>query len=118
MKSYKVEQKIIGMKVPYLAMETKGEKVDDDFGFLEDRMVFQLALRGRAPLHIKRCLRAHVDSEETELALICKCVFIGRAKAMKLYKAQLLREVENLPDRLTTGQINEIFNMKEVPANR
>lgn len=117
MKTYKVTYHAIGKKVPYLAMQTDSDLVAGDYAALEDDLVFQLALKGKAPVKIDRALKCSVHLNETQIALKCRAVFIGRNKAMKLYKSQLIREVQNLPDKLTTEQIHDIFDMKDVPTN-
>ena len=115
MKTYKVKHNLIGVKLPFIVTRTTDEKAENDYGSLEDTLVFELAMKGLAPLKIERALRCSLTGGTTEIALKCKSVYIGRSRAMRLYKTQLIMDVDNLPNELTTEQIAQIFDMQPIP---
>lgn len=119
MKTYKIQHQRIGAKVPFVVTKVDDEKAENDYGMLEDTLLFELAMKGIAPLKIQRCLLASLSEGTTQIALKCQSVYIGRSRAMRLYKAKIVLEVENLPsDHLTAKQVSEIYDMQKVPTNR
>jgi hypothetical protein len=115
MRTFKVKSVIIGKKIPVMVTRTDDELAENDYGHLEDTLVFELAMKGQAPLKIERALKCCISDRTTQIALKCKSVYIGKSRAMRLYKAQLIMEVENVPDKLSQEQISKIFDMQPIP---